>query len=388
MTTIHLAKGASVAGRYVNRHALITGPTGTGKTVSLLRYAESLAQAGVSVFLSDVKGDMSPLARIGAQRLDVLNGGAQVPVWAMGADLLSRAMELSDAQAATLEIVFSHAEATGAALDTLDNLRAVLALVLADRAEISATLGQVSPASIGVIQRGILRLENCGAAPFFGPNRFDVESLLEPGAVTVLDATRLFQSPRLYGAFLLWLMRELWTRMPERGDAPLPLLALFFDEAHTVFHEASPALLRQVEQTARLIRSKGVGLVWASQGAQDVPALIAEQCATRLAHERALGVGHCRFTTLDGNGRPTAPRVIKPDLPDCGLDPADMPDAMPAQDVAPAEATAPDMARHINIGFALILGTLGAVLALALHLGPVAFGAVALGALLAARPHM
>lgn len=389
MSRATIGPNAAIPLRYVNRHALITGPTGTGKTVSVLRYAESLAQAGVSVFLADVKGDMSPLSRTcNASRVDLLSGSTQVPVWAMGADLLARAMELSDTQAATLEIAFTHATRQGLPLDTLQHLRDVLAAMLDDRGAISATLGQLSPASVGVIQRGILRLENAGAIPFFGPARFDVATLLEPGKVTILDATRLFNSPRLYGAFLLWLMRELWQRLPERGDAPLPILALVFDECHTVFHEASPALLRQTEATARLIRSKGVGLVWASQSPSDLPAIIAEQCATRLQHDRALGVGKARFVTLDDTGKPTPPRIISPDLPACGLQLASVPDAAPLPVSAPQPVDVPDMTGHVRIGFALLVALAGAAAWAALSLGPVPLAAVALGSYLGIRSRL
>lgn len=319
--TLSLNDSAGIPLHYLNRHTLITGQTGTGKTVTVLKMAESMAQRGIPVFMSDVKGDMSSLARsCQAQSLDVLSGAHQIPLWAFGADLLSRTMDLSDTQSATIEIAFTYAEQQGLPLDSLDDLRATLGDMQVNRAAISATLGQVSPASIGVIQRGILRLSNAGAGLLFGPTRIDIEALLSPGTVTILDATRLYQSPRVYGAFLLWLMREFWQRLPETGDLPAPRIALIFDEAHTIFSDISPALLRQTEQTARLIRSKGVALIWASQSPRDIPVIVSEQCATTLAHDRALGVGYARFQTLTPSGKLTAPKIIRPSIPNSGLD--------------------------------------------------------------------
>lgn len=366
---INLSKSARIPAKYLNRHVLVTGQTGTGKTISVLKLTESLAQAGAPVFLSDVKGDMSCLARsCDTRRLDVLSGNAQVPLWAMGADLLSRALELSDTQSATLEIAFTFADQHGLPLNTLAELRTTLAAMLSRRAGISATLGQISPASVGVIQRGLLRLENAGASAMFGPRRLDISDLMRPGRVTILDARNLFQSPRLYGAFLLWLMREFWTRLPECGDIAAPRIALVFDEAHTLFADASPALLRATEQTARLIRSKGVSLILASQSPQDVPAIIAEQAATRLAHARALGVGNAELTTLDANGNPTRPRIVRPDLPSCGTTPADVHDMVPA--IVPRTPAAPASdATAIGYAFLAAMGVAAAVLLWAIGAG-------------------
>lgn len=310
---IQLAPGAGIPARYVNRHALITGPTGTGKTVTLMRLAESLASQGVPVFAPDVKGDLAPLSR---HRIK-----ARAPVWRLGADLLSRALELTDAQSGALEIAFAFADETGAPLDTLADFRALLG-ALASNPDSVAHLGHVTRASIGTIQRALLRLQQQGAADLFQPEGFDVASLLESGLVTVLDASQIYHSPRLYGAFLLYLLRDLATRLPELGDSAQPRLVLIFDEAHTIFHECSPALLRSIEATARLIRSKGVGLIWASQSAQDVPQIVRDQCATVIEHARAHGVGNCLFATLDNTGNLTPARMIRPTLPDCMTNPA------------------------------------------------------------------
>lgn len=358
---IHLNKSATIQGNYLNRHTMITGQTGTGKTVSILKMTEAMAQAGIPVFLSDVKGDLSALAgTCEVQSLDMLDGSAQIPVWSIGADFLARSMELSDTQSATLEVAFTYAERKGLPFDSLDDLRACLVDMVAHRDGISATLGQVSASSIGVIQRGILRLENAGARPMFGPNRLDIKTMMEPGVVTILNATKLYQSPRVYSMFLLWLMREFWQRLPETGDLPLPMVSLVFDEAHTIFSDISPPLLRQTEQTARLIRSKGVALIWASQSASDIPPIIAEQCATRLEHSRDLGVGFARFTTLDQFGKPTPPVITRPALPDCGLDLHTLPRMAPppAPDTLPPDASAP-LIVMITVG--IIISIIGAI---------------------------
>ena len=342
MTQARIGPNAAIPLRYANRHGLITGPTGTGKTVTIMRLAESFAQQGVPVFAPDVKGDLAALARsCQATFFQPLTGpGApcRVPVWAFGADLLSRALELTDAQAGALEIAFAHADESGAPLDTLADFRNLLAAVAANPESV-AHLGHVTRASIGTIQRALLRLEGQGAGHMFGAPALDVADLMQPGLVSILDASEIYHAPRLYGALLLYVLRELARRLPECGDMDRPRLVLIFDEAHTVFHEAPPALLRQVEATARLIRSKGVGLYFASQSSDDIPAIVQAQCATRIEHSRDYGVGRARFATLDANGRPTAPRMVAPDLPECPLGP--LSDAEAARYVPDVAQTAP-----------------------------------------------
>lgn len=286
---------------------------------------------GVPVFAADVKGDLSALARTcPAQLLDVYGkDGAplRVPVSAFGADLFARALELSEVQAGCLEIAFAYASARGFPLDTLQDLRTVCGAMVADRQTVSAEFGLVTPASVGAIQRAVLRLETQGAAAFFGAPAFDIATLLdvEPGGpgpegvVSILAAERLLHAPRLYSALLLWLLRELFQRLPEIGDMDKPRLVFIFDEAHTIFADCPAALLRSIEQTARLIRSKGVGIYFASQSPADVPEIIRNQCATRIQHDRALGVGRAQFDTLDKNGAPSVRQLIRPDLPSCQL---------------------------------------------------------------------
>jgi DNA helicase HerA-like ATPase len=299
-----------------NRHGLITGPTGTGKTVTLMRLAEQFVSQGVPVFVSDVKGDLSALARSCPVNLVDLFGmsGRQIHLTfdAMGADLVSRALELSDAQSGTIEIAFAYARDNGLALATIADLRQVLSCLARNRGPVQVRYGQASNASLAVVLRSLLRLEAQGAIPCFAAPAFDVASLLEP-RVTILAADRLMQSPRLYGATLLFILEQLYQRLPEAGDLDRPRLVLFFDEAHLLFHDMAPALLRRIEQTVRLIRSKGVGIYLASQSRDDVPALIREQLATRIEHDRTLPIGTVRFQTL--NAKAVQVRVTPPACP-------------------------------------------------------------------------
>ena len=358
MTVAHIGPNAAIPLRYANRHGLVTGPTGTGKTVALMTLIESLAQAGVSIIAPDTKGDLSALARsCQTQFLQPLTGPGvpcRVPVWALGADLLSRALELTEAQAGALEIAFAFADETGQPLDTLGDFRALLAS-LAAAPDSVAHLGHVTRASVGTIQRALLRLEAQGAGVMFGAPGYDVESAMAPGLVSILDVSRLYHAPRLYGALMLYLLRDLARRLPELGDMDKPRLCLVIDEAHCLFHEASPALLRSIEATARLIRSKGVGLYFASQSPDDIPAIVRDQCATTIAHSRDLGVGRAAFRTLDNSGNATESRIIRPDLPQCQLGPlteAERP-AMQQPVATPETVQGQDMTAH---GYAFMLG--------------------------------
>ncbi|WP_292234586.1 helicase HerA-like domain-containing protein [Mesorhizobium sp.] len=318
-----LASHAGIPLRYANRHGLITGPTGTGKTVSLMRIAEQFSKQGVPVFLADVKSDIAALSRSCPAEILDLFGQAGKPLSAsvasFGADLMARALDLSDAQAGALEIAFAFAADRRLPLNTLADLRACLAAVLAERESVSIAYGQVSSASVGVIQRALLRLETQGAARFFGSPAFDVAELLEPSRVSILAADKLMSAPRVYSAFLLWLLAELYNRLPEIGDQDRPRLVFFFDESHLLFQDCPLPLLRRIEQTVRLIRSKGVGVFFVSQSAGDVPQLVREQLATRIEHDRTLPVGVARFQSIDASGRPTPILTVKADLPTCQL---------------------------------------------------------------------
>jgi DNA helicase HerA-like ATPase len=298
-----------------NRHGLITGATGTGKTVTLQRMAEQLSNAGVPVFLADAKGDLSGLGVAGAaseklqKRLDALGiddwqpraspimfwdvfGAAGHPVRAtisdMGPLLLARLLNLNDTQAGVLQLVFKIADDQGLLLLDLKDLRAMVQHVGENAAEYKTKYGNVSAASIGAIQRGLLTLEEQGGDSFFGEPMLDIEDLMQTmdgrGVINVLAADKLMNSPRLYGCFLLWLLAELFEQLPEAGDLPKPKLAFFFDEAHLLFGDAPPALLEKIEQVVRLIRSKGVGVYFVTQNPLDIPDTVLGQLGNRVQH--------------------------------------------------------------------------------------------------------
>lgn len=303
-----------------NRHGLITGATGTGKTVTLQILAEGFARAGTSVFLADVKGDLSGLAEAGAET-DALHeklqsragkiglapydyGSVPVEFWdlfgeqghpvrttvtEMGPLLLARLMDLNETQEGVLAIAFRLAEEEGLALLDLKDLRAMLTYMGEVRKEVSRSYGNVSAASLGAIQRRLLVLETEGAEAFFGEPALALEDLLAPapdgrGRVNILAADRLMHAPRLYGTFLLWLLSELWETLPEVGDPDRPRFVFFFDEAHLLFDRAPRALIDKVEQVARLIRSKGVGVYFVTQNPDDVPEDVLSQLGNRISH--------------------------------------------------------------------------------------------------------
>ncbi|MBK9522637.1 MAG: DUF853 family protein [Rhodocyclaceae bacterium] len=298
-----------------NRHGLITGATGTGKTVTLQRLAEQLSIAGVPVFLADAKGDLSGLGASGTaserlqKRLDQMAitdwkpqanpvvfwdvfGVAGHPVRAtvsdMGPLLLGRLLNLNDTQQGVLQLVFRIADDSGLLLLDLKDLRAMVQHVGEHTSEYKTQYGNVSASSIGIIQRGLLTLEEQGGDKFFGEPMLDIDDLMQTvdgrGVINVLAADKLMNSPRLYALFLLWLLAELFERLPEAGDLPKPKLAFFFDEAHLLFADAPPALLEKVEQVVRLIRSKGVGVYFITQNPLDIPDTVLGQLGNRVQH--------------------------------------------------------------------------------------------------------
>lgn len=302
--------------KFGNRHGLVTGATGTGKTVSLQIMAESFSNAGVPVFAADIKGDLSGIAAMGepkdflvkrAQevRLDPyefqefpvifwdLFGEQGHPIRAtvseMGPLLLSRLMNLSEAQEGVINIAFRIADEEGLLLLDLKDLQALLAN-MADRAqEIGARFGNVTRQSVGAIQRNLLVLEQQGAAHFFGEPALKISDLMRKtpdgrGAINILAADKLMMNPRLYATFLLWLMSELFEELPEVGDPDKPKLVFFFDEAHLLFDEAPKILIDRVEQVVRLIRSKGVGVYFVTQNPLDVPETVLAQLGNRVQH--------------------------------------------------------------------------------------------------------
>lgn len=291
--------------RYANRHGLITGKTGSGKTVSLMRLIEQFAQAGIPCLVTDIKGDISALSRSNKTQFIDSHGRIGKPLTlslsAMGVDITSRALDLTDTQAGVLEIAFHYATAARLPLHSIDNLRTILNHLKQGKAD---SLGTVSNQSIGVIQRALLRLESQGGNQFFNARTFDIESLLDPGLITIMQADSLINSPKVYAAFLLWFLDSLWQRLPEIGDTEKPKLALFFDESHLLFNAMPAALLQKIEQTIRLIRSKGVGVYFVTQESSDLPAIIQSQISHKIHHSRETGVGIAQVETMDSTGKP------------------------------------------------------------------------------------
>jgi uncharacterized protein len=349
-----------------NRHGLVAGATGTGKTITLRVLAERLSRIGVPVFLADVKGDLSGMAlaaepdekmleRVKRLGVTLEPSGAPVVFWdvfgeqghplratvsEMGPVLLSRMLDLNDVQEGVLSLAFKIADDDGLLLLDLKDLRALLQNVAERASELQKSHGNVSPASVGAIQRQLLVLEQQGGEKFFGEPALDLNDLLEvdgrgEGIVNVLAADKLLQSPRLYSTFLLWLLSELYEHLPELGDPEKPRLVFFFDEAHLLFRDAPKPLLEKVEQVVRLVRSKGVGVFFVTQNPLDVPETVLGQLGNRVQHalraftprdQKAvrtaaetfrqnpgidaataiteLGVGEALVSLLDGKGTP------------------------------------------------------------------------------------
>jgi len=300
-----------------NRHGLIAGATGTGKTVTLQTLAERLSAIGVPVFMADVKGDLSGIGAPGVispkfqKRLEALDlaegftpracpvafwdvyGESGHPVRAtisdMGPLLLARLLNLNETQSGVLQLVFRIADDAGLLLLDMKDLRAMVQHVGEHAKEFTTEYGNISAASVGAIQRGLLTLEEQGADKFFGEPMLDISDLMQTdsdgrGVVNILAAEKLYLSPRLYGTFLLWLLSELFEQLPEAGDLEKPKLVFFFDEAHLLFSDASPVLLQKIEQVVRLIRSKGVGVWFVTQNPLDVPETVLGQLGNRVQH--------------------------------------------------------------------------------------------------------
>ena len=305
----------SIVGKMANRHGLIAGATGTGKTVTLQVMAESFCQAGVPCFMADMKGDLSGISQAGKmssfieKRLPEFGLSApqfqscpvrffdvygeqghpmRATVSQMGPQLLSRLLGLNETQAGVLNIVFRVADERGLMILDLKDLRSMLDYVSQHAKEYTSTYGNVSSASVGAIQRALLQLESQGADKFFGEPSFDIYDLMQTeggkGVMNVLAADKLMMQPKLYSTFLLWLLSELYSTLPEVGDLPLPKLVFFFDEAHMLFTDTSKALLDKIEQVIRLIRSKGVGIYFITQSPTDIPENILGQLGNRVQH--------------------------------------------------------------------------------------------------------
>ena len=339
---LYLAKSAddfpALLPQMTNRHGLITGATGTGKTVTLQTLAERLSYIGVPVFMADVKGDLSGMGAAGTvspklqKRIDELGlegyanyantvafwdvfGENGIPVRAtisdMGPLLLARLLNLNDTQSGVLQMVFKIADDQGLLLLDLKDLRAMVQHVGDNAAQFKTEYGNVSTASIGAIQRGLLTLEEQGGDVFFGEPMLDINDLMQVdsngrGVINVLAAEKLIHAPALYSTFLLWLLAELFEQLPEAGDLDKPKLVFFFDEAHLLFDGAPAALVDKVEQVVRLIRSKGVGVFFVTQNPLDVPEKILGQLGNRVQH--ALRA----FTPRDQKAVKTAAETFPP----------------------------------------------------------------------------
>jgi hypothetical protein len=322
-----------------NRHGLIAGATGTGKTVTLQRLAEQFSLAGVPVFMADVKGDLSGLSQAGewkpklkarAEQLGIAEthafGAFPVMFWdvfgeqghpvramvsEMGPVLIARMLNLNDTQEGVLSLAFKIADDNGLLLIDLKDLRALLQHVGDNAAKYKTEYGNISPASIGAIQRGLLAIGEQGGERFFGEPALDIGDLMQTdpkgrGVVSILAADRLMNAPKVYATFLLWLLSELFEELPEVGDSDKPKLVFFFDEAHLLFSDAPPALLQKIEQVVRLIRSKGVGVYFVTQNPLDIPDTVLGQLGNRVQH--ALRA----FTPRDQKAVKTAATTMRP----------------------------------------------------------------------------
>jgi len=366
-----------------NRHGVVAGATGTGKTVTLQIMAQGFSDAGVPVFCADVKGDLSGISqpgdvarfaeRAGQMGLTLTGKAAPVVFWDLygqkghpvratvtdiGPVLMARMLELNDVQEGVLTVAFHVADKEGLLLLDLEDLRSLLAYVSENAQTIGREVGNVSPTSVAAIQRALLQLEQQGGKAFFGEPALRLEDMMRTGLdgrgqVNVLAADRLMNSPRLYAAFLLWMLSELFEQLPEIGDPEKPRLVFFFDEAHLLFNDAPKALLEKVEQVVRLIRSKGVGVYFVTQNPADIPDSVLAQLGNRVQHAlraytpaeqkglraaaqsfrtnpafdtaeaiQALGVGEALVSTLDEKGAPNVVAQTRIRPPDSRLGPA------------------------------------------------------------------
>ncbi len=378
-------KPAHILGHFANRHGLITGATGTGKTVTLQVLAENFSSLGVPVFITDIKGDVSGLSQAGKQKefldnrakeLNIKNyryEGSPTIFWdifkkhghpvrttiqEIGPMYLSRLLELSDVQEGVIAVAFKYAEVNKMALLDLKDLKSLLQFLGDNHKTISSEYGRITNASIGAIQRRLLSLESQSGDKLFGEPALELADLMRQdmsgnGIISIMESRDLMMKPQLYASFLLWLMTELFETLPEVGDQPLPKLILFFDEAHLIFEDSPKEVLKRIEQVARLIRSKGVGIYFCTQSPGDIPEDILGQLGNKVQHAlraytpkdkkviRAvadsfrpnpdfdtadvitnLGVGEALVSTLEEKGAPSVVERVKIAPPRCRMGPA------------------------------------------------------------------
>ncbi|TDR23783.1 helicase HerA-like domain-containing protein [Marinicella litoralis] len=378
-------KPAKILGHFANRHGLITGATGTGKTVTLQVLAENFAELGVPVFITDIKGDVSGLSQAGKQKefldnrakeLNIKNyryEGSPTIFWdifkknghpvrttieEIGPMYLSRLLELSDVQEGVIAVAFKYAQTNKMPLLDLKDLKSLLQFMGENHKEISTEYGRITNASIGAIQRRLLNMESQSADKLFGEPALELADLMRQdmsgnGIISIMESRDLMMKPQLYASFLLWLMTELFETLPEVGDQPLPKLVLFFDEAHLIFEDSPKEVLKRIEQVARLIRSKGVGVYFCTQSPGDIPEDILGQLGNKIQHAlraytpkdkkviravadsfranpnfntadviTSLGVGEALVSTLEEKGAPTIVDRVKISPPRCRMGPA------------------------------------------------------------------
>jgi hypothetical protein len=382
---LHFGKGekpAQILGHFANRHGLITGATGTGKTVTVQVLAENFSKLGVPVFVTDAKGDVSGLSQAGekkeklivrAEKLDVVDykfEGSPTVFWdiyrkyghpvrttliELGPMLLSRMLELSDVQEGILNVAFKMAKEEKLGLIDLKDLQKLLTYMGENYKDVSNKYGRVTGSSVGAIQRRLLALEQQGAENLLGEPALELDDFIKQdlsgnGIINIMDSRDLINNPQMYATFMLWLMTELFESLPEVGDQQLPKLILFFDEAHLIFSDAPKALLRKIEQVARLVRSKGVGIYFCTQSPSDVPETILGQLANKVQHAlrsytpkdkknikaaadsfrpnplfdtakiiTQLGVGEALVSTLEEDGAPSVVDKVKIAPPRCRM---------------------------------------------------------------------
>lgn len=333
------SKEVCILPKMANRHGLITGATGTGKTVTLQTMAETFSQMGVPVFAADVKGDLSGVAKAGGNKESVIKRvdsyglkekgfdfqsfpvqfwdvfgeqgvNMRASVTEMGPILISRLLSLNDTQSAVLTMIFKIAKDESLGLIDLKDLQRTLEYVGNNNAKFTTNYGNISTASIGAIQRGLLQLEHEGAGAFFGEPGLNLDDFLQTdgakGVINILAADKLMNSPRVYSTFLLWMLTRLFETLPEVGDMEKPKLVFFFDEAHLLFNDSPKALVEKIEQVVRLIRSKGVGIYFISQNPSDIPDSILGQLGNRIQH--ALRA----YTPKDQKAVKTAAQTFRP----------------------------------------------------------------------------
>ena len=387
-TDLHFGRGekpAIILGKYANRHGLITGATGTGKTVTLQVLAENFSALGVPVFITDIKGDVSGLSQPGTQKEFLDNRAAELQIsnyryagsptlfWdifkqrghpvrttieEIGPMYLSRLLDLSDVQEGVIAVAFKYASDNNMPLLDLQDLKSLLQFMGENHKTLSTEYGRITNASIGAIQRRLLHLESEGADQLFGEPALALADLMRQdmsgnGIISIMESRDLMMKPQLYATFLLWLMTELFETLPEVGDPPIPKLVLFFDEAHLIFEDAPKEVLKRIEQVARLIRSKGVGVYFCTQSPGDIPEDVLGQLGNKIQHAlRAytpkdkkvinavadsfrpnpnfdtadviteLGVGEALVSTLEAKGAPSVVDRVKIAPPRCRMGPA------------------------------------------------------------------